>query len=500
MGIRSDQAASPRRPSVLLATEGTYPYVLGGVSTWCHQLVSNLYDIEWTVLPITSGAETRTLRFSVPGRVRVLPGVRVWSETPAWRRQLRLTQRPIAHIDQPVRLARALFDWDADPLEAIRVLAEFRTRPGDLAVFSDPAAWRRTRGALAHLGKNQTEEAGGPIELDRWTAIEMFRTLGWVAATAAAPTPPVDVHLVTAAGWAALPAAVDRYLNGTPMVVAEHGVYVREAYLSAIRGSRPAGARWAVTRLARGLARLAYAAADRIAPVTSAHIPWELSLGADPRSVSPIVNGIAVPPGPPKPAPEVARAVSIGRIDPLKDIHTLLDVAAEVVRRVPEARFVHHGPVSPGQEAYARSCYVHHRRLGLGGAFRFLGSTNRPTLAIEDADVVVSTSISEGLPIALLEAMAQGRPVVATAVGGVAESVHGCGFIAPPGDVHRLADGVVSLMRRPELASLLGRRAHRRVEANYSQEQFLDRYHDLLHTLAASRPAARADEPHEDAA
>ena len=61
---------------------------------------------------------------------------------------------------------------------------------------------------------------------------------------------------VTAAGWSAIPALVHKALHGTPMVLTEHGVYVREAYLAAARSGDSPGTRFAATRLARGLARV----------------------------------------------------------------------------------------------------------------------------------------------------------------------------------------------------------------------------------------------------
>ena len=74
-----------------------------------------------------------------------------------------------------------------------------------------------------------------------------------MARTAAVPTPPCDLLHVTAAGWAAIPAIVHKALHGTPILLTEHGVYVREAYLAVgPRGNRrrparvtsPRGSRW----------------------------------------------------------------------------------------------------------------------------------------------------------------------------------------------------------------------------------------------------------------
>ncbi len=76
----------------------------------------------------------------------------------------------------------------------------------------------------------------------------------------------------------------------------------------------------------------------------------------------------------------------------------------------PARSFLHYGPVPRGEEAYGRSCVALHERLGLGERFRFMGPTTDPTGVVRAADVVLMTSISEGLPMSILEAMGQARP------------------------------------------------------------------------------------------
>ena len=186
------------------------------------------------------------------------------------------------------------------------------------------------------------------------------------------------------------------------------------------------------------------------------------------------------------------RTVRGTRSAPLKDIHTLLRAAREALRHVPDATFLHFGPVTAGEESYDRSCRALHAQLALGDRFRFMGRTTDPAGVVRDADVVLMSSISEALPIALLEAMGAGRPVVSTGVGGVRDVVKGCGVIAPPGDSHALAMGVVTLLRRPSLARMLGRRGQRRLERVYSDAACVSGYRELLRAMAVGlRPAPR---------
>ena len=326
--------------------------------------------------------------------------------------------------------------------------------------------------------------------------VQLYQTLYWIAQTAAAPTPPADLIHVTAAGWAAIPALVDRAINGTPILLTEHGMYVRESYLGSVLRDDTPGFQWINTRIARALSIAACRAATVVSPVTSTHVAWEELLGTDPERIRPIPNGVRLPQHEPPPLPDTKTVVMVGRFDPLKDIHTALRTAAHVIRQVPEARFLHYGPVDLMQKAYAESCRQLHDQLNLGDSFQFMGSTNDVTSALHAADVVISTSISEGLPIAVLEAMAQGRPVAATAVGGVRDTLNGCGLITPPRDPHGLAAAVVTLLRNPTLAQQLGTRSYHRVTNRYPLSACVAAYRELLAELLDGTAVPSAERVH----
>jgi glycosyltransferase involved in cell wall biosynthesis len=383
-----------------------------------------------------------------------------------------------------------LLAWSADLDDLTDVLVWCRRHPDRLrAAFRSAASWERFVGAVDEAITSSPIEAGRAPELDTYDAARLYQTTYWLGRTAAAPTPDSDIALVTAAGWAALPALVHRALHGTPTVLVEHGVYVREAYLANVDAERHGG-RFLATRLARGLARAAYASADVVAPVTANHRHWERSLGVGPDRIRVIPNGVSVPDRI-ESAPRRSIVVSVGRVDPLKDVLTMLRVADEVTRRMPEARFLHYGPVPEGRLAYGESCRELHERLELGERFRFMGSTSDPHGAVRDADVVLMTSISEGFPLSILEAMAQGRPVVSTEVGGVADALTGCGVLAPAGDVYALSLAVCTLLRDPDLAERLGRRGFDRVRRRFTKEACLEGYRALFGELVGSaRPAA----------
>lgn len=467
---------------VLMITEGTYPYAVGGVSSWCDAVIGGLDHIGWDILPIVAGGKRLRQNFTLPPNARLLRPIELWSERRPPRRLTRSSGRPIASI--PTQLVRGLLPWQGD-LEQLRdALVRCRREPWAVRrEFRARDSWEEYLRTLEDVLAERHEDASPAPVYDALEAARLYQVLYWIARTAAVPTPSCALLHVTAAGWAAIPALVHKELHGTPLLLTEHGVYVREAFLGSVRDtSASPGQRHISTRLALGMTRAAYAAADMIAPVTESNGDWERNLGVDAAKIRVIPNGI-VPPAEPVAPPNIRKVVAMGRIDPLKDVQTMLLVAGEVTRRMPSARFEYWGPATPGQENYAAACELMREKLGLGERFRFMGRTEDPHGVIRGADVVLMTSISEAMPMTLLEAMAQGRPTVATSVGGVPGVLRGCGIVVPPGDAHGLATAVVTLLRNPALATRLGKRGYDRLRRRYALDHCVDRYRQLFGEL-----------------
>ena len=325
------------RPRVLLTTEGTYPYAMGGVSTWSHLLVNSLTEFDWQILPIVA-PDGRPRMFELPPHAEEVGRIEVWSEElPKGGRPRAFERR--AGEELPAILVKNLLGWDGDTDAVVAAWVWCRRFPPACAASSAPGAGGPR--SWAPCARSLPSACPRPGRRPRWTWSRPRRSTRRCTGSRA-PRPcrrrTTDVLHVTAAGWSAIPAVVHKALHGTPMVLTEHGVYVREAYLAAARNGGSPGSRFATTRIARGLARVAYAGADVVAPVTDANAYWEMGLGIDPASILVLYNGVRQPSAP-ELAPRAKTVVSIGRIDPLKDVHTLLRVAAETVAFEPEARF-----------------------------------------------------------------------------------------------------------------------------------------------------------------
>jgi glycosyltransferase involved in cell wall biosynthesis len=136
------------------------------------------------------------------------------------------------------------------------------------------------------------------------------------------------------------------------------------------------------------------------------------------------------------------------------------------------------GPERSSLEALAREA-------GLAERARFLGRRSDVPDLLGACDVVVVPSRREGLGVAALEAMATGRPVIASAVGGLAEAVVDLrtGLLVPPEDPAALARALAELLRDPALREALGREGSRRVAESYSAEQMVESYVRLYESV-----------------
>jgi glycosyltransferase involved in cell wall biosynthesis len=127
--------------------------------------------------------------------------------------------------------------------------------------------------------------------------------------------------------------------------------------------------------------------------------------------------------------------------------------------------------------------------LGLSRQVVFAGMRRDAARVLPALDIFVCPSLYEGFGIAIVEAMAAGRPVVASSAGGISEIVvHGeTGLLVPPGDAAALADAIAALLARPERARTMGLRGRERARERFAIEAAVRRHQHLYESLSARR-------------
>ncbi|HEX8051928.1 MAG TPA: glycosyltransferase [Thermoleophilaceae bacterium] len=180
-----------------------------------------------------------------------------------------------------------------------------------------------------------------------------------------------------------------------------------------------------------------------------------------------------------EPGAPVIGAVAVLR--PQKALHLLVRAAAELVREHPGLRVLIAGD---GPEREALEALV--RELGLEGVVTLLGLRRDVPDLLAALDVAVVSSDFEGTPLAVLEYMDAGLPVVATRVGGLSDLIeHGRhGLLVDPGDAGVLAQAIGTLLRDPERARELGARGRERRRAEFSIDRTVRTLEDMYVNLA----------------
>ncbi len=174
----------------------------------------------------------------------------------------------------------------------------------------------------------------------------------------------------------------------------------------------------------------------------------------------------------------------VARLDPVKDHAGFLRAAGAVAAQAPGARFVCVGDGPPSLQQELRR---HAGGLGLGGLLVWSGERQDMPAVFSAMDVACSSSLSEGFPNALAEAMACGVPCVATDVGDTALLIGEAGRIVPPGDPAAMAAAILDLLRAdPQADAGLRARARDRIVENFGSDALADR------TLAAWAATAGA--------
>lgn len=486
---------SAGRSRLTLATEGGYPFAAGGVSVWCDQLIRSMPEMDFDVVALTATRDPLPV-FEMPDHVRSVTAVPLWSPASTGRPPRRRVRAHFREVH--ARLLASVLSPHASPADfatALRALYEYaQTQDLSAALTSDDAVTLLADTWRTCPPGGDDPSAVGTIRPPLGDAALVTMWLEHMLRPLSAPVAEGDLVHCASNGLAGLVALGAKWTRGTPFVVSEHGVYLRERYLAYRDTNYGWPVKSALLRLTRAITGAIYAEADIVAPGNAYNRRWELRGGADPDTIHTVYNGVDPEDFPASShEPDHPTVVYVGRIDPLKDLETLIRAFALVVHLIPEARLRMFGVPAAGREGYLVRCQELVTELGLGASATFEGRAPSARDAYGAGHVVALTSISEGFPYTVIEAMSCGRPTVSTDVGGVAEAVGEAGAVVPARDPEAFAAACVRLLRDPELRARNGAAARGRVLELFT----LDRSMTAFRGIYADVLARREDESYE---
>ncbi|WP_328968635.1 DUF3492 domain-containing protein [Streptomyces sp. NBC_00239] len=497
-----------------LVTEGGYPYATGEARLWCDRLVRGLDRHEFELYALSRSAEQEERgHVPLPPQVTSVRTAPLWAPGDDGRTYGRRERRRFAAAFR--ELVAGVTTGAAQPFAAgLYALAELAREEGGLyAALRSETAVRALEAACRAPGAGRTLNTVQVCDLLDFVD-ELERTLrplslDWYTGKPVGRLASVDLCHAAAGGIAALPGLLAKRFFGVPLLVTEYGVQLRAHYLEQAGAPLSAAVRALLAAFHGRLAAEIYRQADLVTPGNTHARRWQERCGADRARLRTVYPGMEADrfatAGEDPQAGDPLTLVWVGRIEPAKDLIGLLHAFAEVRREEPAARLRIFG--APARTAESVAYLAHCRALAAqlfpdeaanavtAGdnpvSFEEIGGPEAPEPADAYASgrVVVLSSVVEGFPISLVEAMFCGRATVSTDAGAVCEVIGGTGLVVPPRNPRALADACLALLRDPERAERLGAAARARALELFTVEQNIAAFREIYLELIARSPA-----------
>lgn len=486
------------RMKVMLTTEGTYPFHQGGVSTWCNVLVDGLSTVDYVIYSVMMNPYV-TQKFTLPKNTQLI-------KVPLWG-----TEDPSEHLSTPFsgaylakkrtdssvvqarflplfkEMIQEILTRDKNPMKFANILYDLHSffKEYDYrSSFKDELVWSTFKDLIYGYTVDPYYKLPEPSVFD------IIQSLGWVYrffTILNTPLPHVDVTHSAAAAFCGIPGVLAKLERKTPFLLTEHGVYLREQYLNINRSNYSPYQKTFLIRYIQSITSMNFFMADQVSPVCQYNTRWEKQFGVSPAKIEVIYNGVdrdIFTPNNKEHYNAHPTVVSIARIDPVKDLITLIKAAAIVKERIPDVRFLVYGSITVPN--YYEECLFLRKQLDLEETFIFAGHSDNVPSVLANADVIALSSITEAFPYSVVEAMMAGKAVIATDVGGVKEAIGDCGIVVTPRQHKQMAQAIHNLLKNPELRLTLGKEARKRALNLFTIERSLGLYNNVYLKLFKS--------------
>lgn len=500
---------------VCLLLEGTFPFVRGGVSSWVNEMLRAYPETRFAIVFIGSREEDYNgAAYALPDNVVHLETHYLYEAASADAHRPREIEGDAAAFARSAELHAALRDTRGADVGAL--MAGMVPTLGEHGTLNE-TQFLTSRQSWEFIVEQYEKYCTDPSFTDYfWTVRIMHKPL-WQLANVAEKLIPARVYHTVSTGYAGFLGALLHYRTGRPLLISEHGIYTKERKIDLlqsqwIRDNRGAFERdisrisyfrelW--VRFFEAIGKLAYDAADEIVALYEANRLRQVADGAAAERTRSIPNGVDVDGLAPLVEQRVAgphRVVAlIGRVVPIKDIKTFIRAMFVASRSMPD---IEGWIIGPEEEdpAYALECRALVESLGLADNVKFLGF-QRIDAVLPKIDVIALTSISEALPLVVLEGFAAGIPSITTDVGSCRQLIEGfseedralgrAGAVVQIANAAAFAQAVVALLNDDARWLAAQAAGLARVRRYYTKAQMTGSYRTLYDQLAAAPDAKR---------
>ncbi|WP_298450939.1 GT4 family glycosyltransferase PelF [uncultured Marinobacter sp.] len=489
---------------ITLLLEGTYPFVRGGVSSWVHQIITGLPQYSFSLVFLGGDrSHYGEHQYELPDNVTHLECHYLMDPLDEAKPSPRKGNRS-AFNDQ--RKLHTQFRQKA-PIKKGLMSKIFKDLGRKGGISKEDFLYSQESWKV--IGESYSKYCTDPSFIDYfWTIKIMHGPLFRIAEIAQNIPPTRAVHAVST-GYAGLMGAMIQESRGVPYILTEHGIYTKERKIDLSQADWISDVSDKVStnlndqlgyirqlwiRFFESLGRMSYQMADPIISLYLGNQQRQLADGADPARTHIIPNGIDPTrfEGPLAARPEEVPMVMglVGRVVPIKDIKTFIRAMRSVYEVIPN---VEGWIVGPEEEdpTYVTECRELVSSLGLEGHVKFLGFQNVNDI-LPQLGLMVLTSISEALPLVILEAQAAGLPCLATDVGACRELIEGgtgedkslgrSGAVVPIADPEATAREAIRLLLDPPLWKKASETGLTRVKRYYTLDAMFDSYRKIYDT------------------
>ncbi|SNR62612.1 GT4 family glycosyltransferase PelF [Desulfurobacterium atlanticum] len=481
---------------VAIIAEGTYPYVKGGVSSWIHSLISGLEEFNFGVVFLGSREEDYgEIKYKLPENLTYLSVNFIFSdkEKPP-PKIIRAGKEKFERIKEIHRWFRGekgkLF------LEILQKRSFYLTEIREEEFLYSKEAWD-------FIAESYFEYAVDSPFVDYFWTVRNIHDPIWRVSKIMKDIPDTSIVHSPSTGYAGFLSSLLKEERKTPFILTEHGIYTKERKIDIVNAD------WIKDRsfffqkevddidylkkmwinFFAGIGKFSYDASDLIISLFEDARKLQIKLGAPPEKTRVIPNGVKVEnflKSRRKRAKKIPRVIGlIGRVVPIKDIKTFIKAIRIVVNHFPETEGWIIGPTEE-DPIYFEECKKLTKVLELRNNIKFLGFQNLKEI-FPQIGLTTLTSISEGMPLVVLESFAAGVPAVTTDVGSCRQLIYGglneedikigkAGEVCQVANPSQLAKAYIKLLTDEREWKKCQRAGIERVERFYTYEQFIDNY------------------------